>query len=146
MNIDTFFLLGFRANLQLLAILMSAFDKLVAKRVFFFRQFQRVPEHSTSVSEVWLCLLVSLMHLIRSVFYVFCSCFSHLMFFTSHVHVFFLTLGAAYYLVSFLGGSPSLFLSFSILGHKTSYKKRSFRRNVLIYAILASALKFFGLV
>ncbi len=58
MNIDTFFLLGFRANMQLLAILMSAFDKLVAKRVFFFRQFQRVPEHSTSVSDVWLCLLV----------------------------------------------------------------------------------------
>lgn len=52
----------------------------------------------------------------------------------------------AFYLVSFLGGSPGLFISFEILRHKTSYRKQRFRRNVIFCAILAVAMKRFGLV
>ena len=47
-----------------------------------------------------------------------------------------------YYLLSFVGAAPGLFLAFALLGHKTSSRKRGFRFNVLIAAFAAFICKY----
>ena len=56
LTIDSLFLLGFHAKLQILAAMMSLFDKLVAKDILVFSMFSRVPEKSEYLQR-WTCYL-----------------------------------------------------------------------------------------
>mmetsp|Transcript_10004 Transcript_10004/g.11632 ORF Transcript_10004/g.11632 Transcript_10004/m.11632 type:complete len:115 (+) Transcript_10004:137-481(+) len=48
-GLDNFFMLGFSFKFQLLALIISLWDKLSSMRVFPFRLFGRVPEQNFSL-------------------------------------------------------------------------------------------------
>lgn len=117
--IDTFFPFTFSLKLQILAFLLSLFDKLVAKKFGPFSTFRRIPEHCKYNKRI--CT------------YVFYFTDAYVI----HSHVSFNERHEVFCTVSFLGGTIGLLFSFILLKHKTSHRKREFRVKVILAAIVA---------
>ena len=115
------FLYGFSIKLQCFAFAISLHDKLVAKKVFPFSLCSRIPESCKSPYDVY-----STMPWIVN----------QILSFADMLHIL-----EDLYILSFVGGYPGLFTSFTMLRHKTSYRKRGFRNRLIFAAVIASVLK-----